>query len=161
MTHPPIKTMTEEQLDTHIVGVIFSQHFSLQKGLELFRKKADAAVHKELLQIHKMDMYAPVHKTDLKFKDRGKYLALLMFITQKRNGDIKVRKFSDGSKQRTYNGHEKSNGYSLTVATDSIVLTGVIVTKEQREIAILDIANAFLHAENDEKILMLLRGRLA
>ena len=25
----------------------------------------------------------------------------------------------------------------------------------------MDIANAFLHAENDEKILMLLRGRLA
>ena len=32
---------------------------------------------------------------------------------------------------------------------------------ELQEIAVLDIANAFLHAENDEKILMLLRGRLA
>ena len=34
---PPHKTMTEEQLDAHIVGVIFAQHFSLKKGLELFR----------------------------------------------------------------------------------------------------------------------------
>ena len=32
----PLKTMTEEQLDAHIVGVIFSQHFSLKKVLELF-----------------------------------------------------------------------------------------------------------------------------
>ena len=37
----------------------------------------------------------------------------------------------------------------------------MIDAKEQRAIAILDIANAFLHADNDEKILMLLRGRLA
>ena len=40
-------------------------------------------------------------------------------------------------------------------------MTGVIDAKEMRAIAILDIANAFLHAENDEKILMLLRGILA
>ena len=32
---------------------------------------------------------------------------------------------------------------------------------ELRAIAILDITNAFLHAENDKKILMLLRGKLA
>ena len=49
----------------------------------------------------------------------------------------------------------------LTVATDSIFLTGLIDAKELRAKAILDIANAFLHAENDEKILMLLPGRLA
>ena len=30
-----------------------------------------------------------------------------------------------------------------------------------REVAILDIANAFLHTENDKRILMLLRGKLA
>ena len=47
-----------------------------------------------------------------------------------------------------------------TVATDSIFLTGVIDAKEQQAIAILDIANVFQHAENDEKIIILLRGRL-
>ena len=48
-----------------------------------------------------------------------------------------------------------------TVALDSIFTTGVIDAKEMHAIAILDIANDFLQAENDEKILMLLRGRLA
>ena len=33
---PLPKVMTEEQLDTHVVGVIFAQHFSLKKDLELF-----------------------------------------------------------------------------------------------------------------------------
>ena len=32
---------------------------------------------------------------------------------------------------------------------------------EKQAIVILDITNTFLHAENDEKILMLLRGKLA
>ena len=108
-----------------------------------------------------MDTYEQVHKSELTLEDRKKALALLMFITKKRNGDIKARKVADNSKQRTHDIYDKSDGSSPTVATDSIFLTGVIDAKEQRAIAILDIANAFLHAENDEKILMLLRGRLA
>ena len=70
------------------MGVIFAQHFSLKKGLELFGEKADVAVQKELNQIHQMDTYDPVHKSDLTFEDRNKPLASLMFISEKRNGDI-------------------------------------------------------------------------
>ena len=95
------------------------------------------------------------------FEDRKKALASLMFITKKRNRDIKARKVADGSKKRMYDGYDKSNGSSPTVATDSILLTGVRDAKDQRAIAILDNANAFLHVENDKKIIMLLRGRLA
>ena len=40
-------------------------------------------------------------------------------------------------------------------------MTGVVDARERRDIAILDIANAFLHATNDKKVLMLLRGKLA
>ena len=76
-----------------------------------------------------MDTYKPVHKSDLTFEDRKKALASLMFITEKRNGYIKARKVADGSKQRTYDGYDKSDGSSPTVATDSIFLTGVIDAK--------------------------------
>ena len=55
-------------------GVIFAQHFSLKKGLELFGEKADAAVQKVLNQIHVVDTYDPVHKTDLTIEDRKKAL---------------------------------------------------------------------------------------
>ena len=40
-------------------------------------------------------------------------------------------------------------------------LTGVIDAHERRAKAIIDVANAFLQAYNDERILMLLRGKLA
>ena len=115
--------MTEEQSDAHIVGVIFAQHFRLKKGLELFGEKADVAVQKELSQIHQMDTYEPVHKSDLTFEDRKKALASLMFITEKRNGDTKARTVADGTNQRTYDGYDKSDDSSPAVATDSIFLT--------------------------------------
>ena len=79
----------------------------------------------------------------------------------RRASKSKARKVADGIKQRTYNGYDKSDGSSPAVATDSIFLTGVIDAYKLRSIAILDIANDFLHAENDKKIIMLLRGRLA
>ena len=63
------------------------------------------------------------------FEDRNKALASLMFITEKRNGDIKASKVDDGSKQRTYDSYDKSDGSSSKVATDSIFLTGVIDAK--------------------------------
>ena len=108
-----------------------------------------------------MDTYKPIIKSSLTIEYRRKSLASLMFIAKKRNGDIKARKLKDGSKQRTYDGYDKSDGLSPTVSTDSIFLIGMVYAREKRTIEILDIANAFLHAENNEKILMLLCGKLS
>ena len=85
-------------------------------------------------------------KSLLTMEDRRKALSSLMFITEKRNGDIKARKVAYGSNQRTYNGYYKSDSSSPTLLTDSIFLTGVVDTHEKKAIAILDITNAFLHA---------------
>ena len=38
--------MSDEESEAHIVGVIFAQHFILNKGLNIFGKKADVAVQK-------------------------------------------------------------------------------------------------------------------
>ena len=59
-----------------------------------------------------------------------------------------------------FNGYDKLDGSSPTVATDSVFMTGVVDALEGRAVAILDIANAFLQAKNDKKIIMLIRGRL-
>ena len=85
----------------------------------------------------------------------------MLFITEKRNGDVKARNVEIVSKQRTYDGYDKSNGSSPTVNIDSVFLTGVRDAHERRAVAILDIQNAFLHAENNEYVLMLLCGELA
>ena len=82
-------------------------------------------------------------------------------MTEKQDGRIKARNVTDGRKQRTYDGYDKSDGSSPTIMNDSIMLTGVVDAKEGRHVAVLDIPNAFLQAKNDERIIMLLRGKLA
>ena len=67
---------------------------------------------------------------------------------------------ADGSKQRSYDGYEKSDGSSSVVMTDSVYLMGTIAAFEGRAQGIMYIANTFFHANNDEDVLMLLRGKL-
>ena len=43
---PDPREMSDEKSDAHIVGVIFAQHFILNKGLNIFGKKVDVAVQK-------------------------------------------------------------------------------------------------------------------
>ena len=47
------------------------------------------------------------------------------------------------------------------VLTESVFLTGVIDAHERRALAVIYVANVFLQAHNNERILMLLRGNLA
>ena len=74
---------------------------------------------------------------------------------------MKGRLVAVGSKQRTYNGYEKSDGSSPTVKADSVFLTGVIDAREKRRVRMFDVANTFVKADNDEFVLMVLRGRMA
>ena len=58
-------------------------------------------------------------------------------ITEKRADEeghrkIKSRMVADGSKQRSYEEHEKSGGSSPTARTDSVIMMGVIDEHEHR-----------------------------
>ena len=57
-----------------------------------------------------------------------------LFITEKRNGNIKARTVSIGSSQRTYDGYDKSYGLYPTVNTDSVFITGVKDAHDQRAV---------------------------
>ena len=60
--------MKEEESDAHVMGVIFAQHYSMQKGRELFGDRADVAINKELNQIQDHTMYEPVMTSTLTLK---------------------------------------------------------------------------------------------
>ena len=85
----------------------------------------------------------------------------LLFIAENRNGDIKARKVADGSKKRMYDGYNKADRSSPTVTTESIFFAGVVDASKGRSVAVLNVSNAFLHAHNDGRVLMLLCGKLA
>ena len=133
----------------------------MNKGIQLFGDKVDVAVQKELKQIHELETYEPMIASNLSWEDNKKALGSLLFITDKRNGDIKARKVVEGSKQRTYYGYEKSDVSSPTVKTDNMFLTGLIDAHEGKVVAILDIANAFLQAHKNDRVIILLWGKLS
>ena len=65
-----------------------------------------------------------------------------MFLEEKHNRCTKTRMCANGSTQRGYISKEEST--SSTAATEAILITGVIETKEGRDIMTLDIPNTFL-----------------
>ena len=69
-------------------------------------------------------------------------LGYLMFLKQKRTGQIKGWGCADGWKQCLYT--PKDDASSPTVATESVLLSCVTDAKEHRDVATVDIPGAFM-----------------
>jgi hypothetical protein len=72
-----------------------------------------------------------------------------MFLKEKRDGKIKSRTVTDGNKQRDY--IFKEDASSPTVATESVLLSCIIDAEEGRDVAAIDIPNAFIQTRIKDK----------
>ncbi len=71
-----------------------------------------------------------------------------MFIRQKRTGETKARMVAGGNMQR---GHvTKKESSSLTVSTKAVLLTLIVDAREGRDVAVVDIPNAFIQTKVDD-----------
>ena len=82
-----------------------------------------------------------------------------MFPTKKRDGRIKCRSCADGHVQRGK--FEKQDAAYPTVATESIFITSAIDSHERRDVVTIYIPGAFLHADSDNNIIMVLKVNVA
>jgi len=57
--------------------------------------------------------------------------------------------------------HAKEEAASPTVALESVFVTAAIDVRENREVVTIDIPGAFLHATNDNYVVMRMNGTLA
>jgi len=149
---------TKDEQEEYIMAIIMVQ-YSVKKGLEVFGERGEKAVSKELHQFHDMNVFSPLDAAELSYEQRKKALASLMFLKEKRNGDVKARKCVVGTKQREY--IKKEDAASPTVTTEAVLITGVIEAMEERDVAVCDIPSAFLHTESDEDEIMVLEGPTA
>ena len=53
----------------------------------------------------------------------------------------------------------RNHGSLPTAQRDSVIMTGVIDAHEGRNIATIDVENAFLQSENDQRIIITIRGK--
>jgi hypothetical protein len=130
--------------------------YSLKKGLKKFQKVGEAAVSKELKQLHTRETFTPQHSDDLSDKQKQRALESLMFLKEKRDGTIKGRACTDGRKQR----ETAAPGAATppTVALELVLNTATIDTYNERDVAIVDIPGAFLSADMNEEVIMTIRG---
>jgi hypothetical protein len=73
-----------------------------------------------------------------------------MFLKLKRDGKIKGRTVAGGNKQRDY--ISKEDDSSPTVTMESVLLSCIIDAEEHRDVAVVDIPNAFVQTcvENEK-----------
>ena len=75
----------------NIIGVVVSKQFSLMDGLNNFGDPEEKYSVKELNQIHYITTFIPLDPNKLTIEDRIKALSSLMFLAEKRDGNIKAR----------------------------------------------------------------------
>lgn len=135
------------------------KQYGLKAGPKKFEVKGSAAVMKELTQFHTLKHFKPKDPRTLSRDDRRNALTSLMFLTEKRSGEVKARACANGSTQRDH--IAKDEATAPTVTSESIFIQGTIFAHECRDVAMCDIPGAFLQADNPDFVLMRLDGILA
>ncbi len=152
------KPIPEEDREEHALGIALV-HYSMGAGIKMFKERGEAGVTKELTQMHDMDVFRPVTRDSLTKEERTKALSLLMFLKEKQDQSVKARMCADGRKQR--GDWTKQETTLPTVSMEAVFITAVIDAHKERDVACFDIPGALLHADSDEDITMILKGRLA
>ena len=149
-----------DKFQEFVIHFIMAQ-LSINQGLQAFGKRGEEAVQKELKQIHDLNAYKPLVASKLTSEEKKNAVPSLMFLTEKQYGKIKARKCADGRKQREY--INKQDAASPTISLDSIFITGVIETHENRDVVVIDLPGAFQHAklEDEDEVMIVMEGCLA
>ncbi len=92
--------------------------------------------------MHWQNSYKPCHWHSLSKKQKEQILESHIFVEQKRNGTIKACKVIGGNRQHDY--ITKEDVSSPTVTAEAVMLTCVIDAQEGRDVAVVDIPNAFV-----------------
>ena len=81
-----------------------------------------------------------------------------MFLKPKLCRKIKGRAVAEGKKQRE--GSKKSDVTSPTAATESVLITAAIDAAEGRDVAVIDAPGAFLTADMDKEVIIILENKM-
>ena len=123
---------------------------SLKAALKKWGKEAEESIGKEMKQLHWRNSFKPMHWKTLTSEQRKQVLESHIFVERKRDGVLKARTVAGGNKQRGY--ILKEDASSPTVSNEAVMLTCVIDADENRDVAIVDIPNAFVQTVvEDEK----------
>ena len=135
----------------------------LKRGLTEFPIKGVPAAKEELTQMHDRRCFKAIAVAELTRQERVRAQEGLMILSEKRSGRIKGRLAYNGKATREW--ITKEDKSSPTVLTESIKLTASVDAYEERDVASMDIPNAFIQTilprkPDEERVIMKIRGKL-
>ena len=145
------ETHSEKQFTQVMTNVTFlSAQMSAKQGFKKFGERAIMAMLKECEQLDRgafpgKPVVEPMYLNDLTDLERRAAMTVVSLIKEKRCGKLKGRMCANGSTQKRYLQPEESIT-SPTVSNEGLLSTFVIDAYEGRNIAVVDIPGAYLHA---------------
>ncbi len=94
---PEMTTASENEIK---VWAYLMTQYNLKPGLKKFGKGGKTGAVKELTQLHMMDTWTAVDPTKLSREQQMKALLSLLFLKEKRMGDVKRRACINGAPQQ-------------------------------------------------------------
>jgi hypothetical protein len=107
------------------------------------------------------ETFEPLAWEDLTTEQKQQTLKSNLFLKLKREGTVKGRTVAGGNRPRDF--IQKEDASSPTVATESVLLTAIIDALEHRDVAVVDVPNAFIQKrihKVDEMAIIRIRGEL-
>ena len=146
----------------HTVMAYTLTQMSMNRGLKMWKTRAVDAIALEMGQLHHRDTFEPKHWSELTDEQKSQVLESHLFLKEKHDKTIKGRMVAGGNKQRGF--IDAEDAASPTAALESVLLTAAIDAKEERDVGVLDIPNAFVQTrleDEKDKAIIRLRGPLA
>ena len=129
---------------TYFINHVVLTQYGMWKGLQVFGNQGLAAIKKEMQQFHDLNVITPIDVKAMTKQQRSQALSYLMFLKEKRDGNIKDRGCADGQKQQLWMQKEQTS--SSTVSNQALFLLCLINAKEQRDTATADVPGTYVHA---------------
>jgi hypothetical protein len=98
--------------------------YSLEAGLKHFGERGEMAVSKALKQFNVYDVFKPLYADKLSQEEKSKALTSLIFLKEKRDGNVKARSCANRSVHREHVAKEVAA--APTVTLESIFVTATI-----------------------------------
>lgn len=132
---------------------------SVRVGIKKHGQAALRSLFEELKQLHDKGVFEIMDQDNLTEEQIKSILRTLMFMKEKRDGRLKSRLCVDGSTQNPFNSSVDPS--SPTVLVESIFLSLIIDSVEERTVKTADIEGAYLIADMPEEVLVMFDEMLA
>jgi len=153
----------KSSLHRNVVGLCMMQmdetnlsQMHASKGIKVFGDRAIEALASEYSQLDGLVVFKPEDATKLTDQQKAAALNVIDLIKQKRCGKVKGRTVADGRKQRSE--FNKEDTSSPAMSLEAFIVTLVVDAMEDRDVAITDVAGAFLKAEMPDYVIIRLHG---